>query len=709
MSQYLTPASLLQLQAMVPIVSDLKLQLSSVLQMDVPARVQKALEPILELMQELRSEFKRRKSPATPRSSGLSPGREQEDKPRGRAGSWDAGDKSRRISAPLNAARIAVGAKSLRLGRIGSAVEVDRDGPASPSRPRPVLSVGSTRSRLLHVQVHEADSPANSPANSPPPEQIDRKDTDISLAPSPASSPSVPLRMPDQPQLEVFGRLSRSSSKSSEDRQNDARNLPTAPEQHWSAGVVPAPSRALGPLAPTFFGPTRTNHEDSAWSWQHLRFRPSTLWIWLFGDESTRRNGDSLPKLDFLARNKRRRNAVVLHASDVHELSRKARRATRSCNWPCADPAGQPRQYWDILAFTLLFLQVLYLCFQAAFITKEDYQMSNYFELKVALLVVDAFWVIDIGLNFTTGYRDSLQVLHCDAWCNAKRYLQSWFFLDLLATLPSLVLHSLLVASYSQHDYSSLRWLAFSPLARAPKFANSWSTLRRMEANLKSSLLSSVWSLFQLFMLPVIFSHFSACALWSLGQSNLERDPTSSSWIKKGLDISDEPGALLAVPLGERYMTSMYFAVTVMSTVGLGDINMSLVNERGLLCVIMATTSLVVGVAVSGVTDIVSKLNRRTAVTKERLAKVSKFLRAYGVPGDLQSRVHTYLLQFFENQDRDETNSMLMQWLKKSEVLRVNVNLALTGTCLSQHYLLKLVPRTVLANICDICDMESWL
>ena len=42
----------------------------------------------------------------------------------------------------------------------------------------------------------------------------------------------------------------------------------------------------------------------------------------------------------------------------------------------------------------------------------------------------------------------------------------------------------------------------------------------------------------------------------------------------------------------------MYFAITVMSTVGLGDISTSLPNERALLCIIMAITSLVVGVYV---------------------------------------------------------------------------------------------------------------
>ena len=40
------------------------------------------------------------------------------------------------------------------------------------------------------------------------------------------------------------------------------------------------------------------------------------------------------------------------------------------------------------------------------------------------MLAVDVFWVIDLGINFTTGYRDATHVLHSSARSNARRYLQ---------------------------------------------------------------------------------------------------------------------------------------------------------------------------------------------------------------------------------------------------------------------------------------------
>lgn len=410
--------------------------------------------------------------------------------------------------------------------------------------------------------------------------------------------------------------------------------------------------------------------------------------------------------ISFFEVKKQRRSAVVLEPAVVEDLRRKtARSFWRNWKWPFRDPNGRPRQCWDLVACILLALQLLYLPFQSAFITPEDLEDAVVHTFSTCLITIDIFWAVDLVVNFTTGYRDSVQVLHTDTMSKVSHYLKSWFLVDLLATSPSLLMHILLLI-YGSNIARQLFWLTLSPLIRVPRLYAQLSMLKRMEAHLKSSWLSSVAALLELFMLPVMFSHLSACALWALGRSNLEADPTVSSWIKMGIDLTNDPGALQAVPIGERYMTALYFAVTVMSTVGLGDINMDLVNERGLLCLIMATTSLVVGVAVNGVAAIVSKLNERTAVTNEQLAKVSRFLKAYNVPGDLQRRVHSYLLQFFENQEREDTKSSLMVWLKKSETLRVNMNLALTGTCLARHHLIRLVPRDVLVNVCDICDME---
>eukprot|EP00913_Durusdinium_trenchii_P007112 g6688.t1 len=105
--------------------------------------------------------------------------------------------------------------------------------------------------------------------------------------------------------------------------------------------------------------------------------------------------------------------------------------------------------------------------------------------LASLLILIDLFWLFDIVLNFTTGVRDSVQVLHYDV--------------KSIASAPDIP--------------RIIWWLSLSPMLRAPRLWTSIGTLRRMEAHLKSSWLSSVAALVELFMLPVVFSHISAACL----------------------------------------------------------------------------------------------------------------------------------------------------------------------------------------------------
>lgn len=73
-------------------------------------------------------------------------------------------------------------------------------------------------------------------------------------------------------------------------------------------------------------------------------------------------------------------------------------------------------------------------------------------------------------------------------------------------------------------------------------------------------------------------------------------------------------------------------------------------------------------------------------MTNEQLAKVSRFLKAYNVTGDLQRRVHSYLLQFFENQEREDTKSLLMVWLKKPLPHRFSTPFQFIFNYLSMHF-----------------------
>ncbi|CAK0850119.1 unnamed protein product [Prorocentrum cordatum] len=395
-----------------------------------------------------------------------------------------------------------------------------------------------------------------------------------------------------------------------------------------------------------------------------------------------------------------RRNAVLLTPQQVAPLLRRRGHLLKHLEWPFLDPNSTARRCWDATYHCCMAVQLVYLPFQIAFLSAADLEDPLLSSGSIVLAVVDFFFLADMLLNFTTGFYTSMQVLQTDSRAILKHYAAGWFPVDFVATVPAIAYRVVLYSGGPELLYLN----ATMPL-RLLRLGKIQEDVRRLEAHLKSPLFTSVMWLAKLFLLPILISHCSACLLWLVGRRNLERDPSVSSWIVDGLpEVGD--GVLLGeISVFERYVCAMYFSVTVMSTVGLGDIAARLASERVLLMLIMIITSIVVGVVVNGVAQFIAKLGERSAETNERLTSASKFMKWYGVPTDLQARVHVYLKQFFDNKDREDMKGQLIDWIKKSKLLRAELNLALTGNCLASHRLLAELPRDLLVDVCELCDM----
>lgn len=395
-----------------------------------------------------------------------------------------------------------------------------------------------------------------------------------------------------------------------------------------------------------------------------------------------------------------RRNAVLLTPQQVAPLLRRRGHLLKHLEWPFLDPNSTARRCWDAAYHFCMAFQLVYLPFQIAFLSAADLEDPLLSSGSVVLAVVDFFFLADMLLNFTTGFYSSMQVLQTDSRVIVRHYAAGWFPVDFVATVPAIFYRVVLYSGGPE-----LRYLNATMPLRLLRLGKIQEDVRRLEAHLKSPLFTSAMWLAKLFLLPILISHCSACLLWLVGRRNLERDPSVNSWIKDGLpEVGD--GVLLGeISVFERYVCAMYFSVTVMSTVGLGDIAARLASERVLLMLIMIITSIVVGVVVNGVAQFFAKLGERSAETNERLTSASKFMKWYGVPTDLQARVHVYLKQFFDNKDREDMKGQLIDWIKKSKLLRAELNLALTGNCLAGHRLLAELPRDLLVEVCELCDM----
>ena len=85
---------------------------------------------------------------------------------------------------------------------------------------------------------------------------------------------------------------------------------------------------------------------------------------------------------------------------------------------------------WGLVMIILLLFTAVYVPFRIAYLDEVD------LTLYVIEWVVDGFFFIDIILNFFTAYYDDNNVLITDKLKIAKRYLKSWFLIDIIGCIP---------------------------------------------------------------------------------------------------------------------------------------------------------------------------------------------------------------------------------------------------------------------------------
>ena len=100
-------------------------------------------------------------------------------------------------------------------------------------------------------------------------------------------------------------------------------------------------------------------------------------------------------------------------------------------------PDNQIKDGWDMWVTVILIFSCLIIPYRIAFIQEEEIAW------RIAMWVIDSFFLIDIIVNFMSAYFDD-ELQEIDEYkMIAKRYIYGWFAIDLLSIFPfELVLES---------------------------------------------------------------------------------------------------------------------------------------------------------------------------------------------------------------------------------------------------------------------------
>ena len=315
------------------------------------------------------------------------------------------------------------------------------------------------------------------------------------------------------------------------------------------------------------------------------------------------------------------------------------------------DPGSTNVQVFDIVIMIILFIVFVTLPMSLAF---EEINSS----MIVANIVFDSMFMLDVVKHFNVGYFTSDMALVMDRQRIAKEYLQGWFLVDLVSSVPISDILELL--SRSKGDYmallrskNGLRLLKMIRITKLLKMLRGTQLLSYLRATLVDTLdrfnmkISDAFAkMFWLFFTLLTLAHWLGCLLYFAVR--LWSFPRTSWVVLSGL-VTHEGKPLMNVL--SRYLWCLHKILLVFVSVAYEYPATSQIcmETTGwcrveswitLLCLYIGT--LFYALLISNLSAIVVNQNMSHRRFEEQLSTTLEFLRSKKIPKSVCRKVKEY-------------------------------------------------------------------
>ncbi|XP_056389307.1 potassium voltage-gated channel subfamily H member 8-like isoform X3 [Hyla sarda] len=302
---------------------------------------------------------------------------------------------------------------------------------------------------------------------------------------------------------------------------------------------------------------------------------------------------------------------------------------------------------WDWLILLATFYVAVTVPYNVCFaITRDDSTSSR--SPSVSDIFVEILFMLDILLNFRTTYVSKSGQVVYDPRSICVHYATTWFFVDLIAALPFDLLYAFSVNVYfGVHLLKTVRLLRLLRLLQKLDRYSQYSAV----------VLTLLMSMFAL------LAHWMACVWYFIGQKEVELNEIG--WIHElskrlgmpyhdRLDISSSGSAnsngshvlnqsfsdITGGPsLRSSYITSLYFALSSLTSVGFGNVSANTDAEKIFSICTMLIGALMHAVVFGNVTAIIQRMYSRRSLYHTRTKDLKDFIRVHRMPKPLKQRM----------------------------------------------------------------------
>ncbi|XP_061602593.1 potassium voltage-gated channel subfamily H member 5-like [Cololabis saira] len=337
---------------------------------------------------------------------------------------------------------------------------------------------------------------------------------------------------------------------------------------------------------------------------------------------------------------------------------------------------------WDWVILILTFYTAIMVPYNVSFKTKQ-----NNLAWLVVDSVVDIIFLIDIVLNFHTTFVGPAGEVVSDARLIRMNYMKTWFVIDLLSCLPYDVINAFEEDAPHSSPVSHLR--DFSHFHRnstrtedslLPGLSSLFSSLKvirllrlgRVARKLDHYLEYGAAVLLLLVCVFGLVAHWLACIWYSIGDHEVIDEATNSiktdSWLYQLATSIGTPYRYNASGTGQweggpskdtLYISSLYFTMTSLTTIGFGNIAPTTDGEKIFSVAMMMVGSLLYATIFGNVTTIFQQMYTNTNRYHEMLNNVRDFLKLYQVPQGLSERVMDFIVSTWAMSKGIDTDKVL--------------------------------------------------
>ncbi|KAK4774259.1 hypothetical protein SAY86_009194 [Trapa natans] len=301
--------------------------------------------------------------------------------------------------------------------------------------------------------------------------------------------------------------------------------------------------------------------------------------------------------------------------------------------------------------------------------------------LSIADNIVNAFFAADIVITFFVAYLDKNTYLLVDSHKSiAWKYVTTWFILDVISTIPTELAQKIAPSSLGAYGFFTMLRLwrlrrvsaLFSRLEKDRKFNYFWVRCAK------------------LICVTLFAVHCAACFYYLLAARY--KDP-AKTWIANIYDDS----------LLIRYVTSMYWSITTLTTVGYGDLHP--VNTREMLFDIfymlfnLGLTAYLIG----NMTNLVVHGTSRTRVFRDTIQAASSFAQRNHLPPRLQDQMLAHLCLKYRTNSEGLQQQEILESLPKA--IRSSISHYLFYSLVDKVYLFQGVSNDLLFQL--VSEMKA--